>query len=229
MHSQQINSFSEFVDKIEVLSLLGEFSLFRGQDRKGNLLPSIARENPAIDTKSTELKMLEQLSLLAATFLLLPHDTVLDKLVTAQHFGMKTRLLDWTSNPLVALWFACSEKADGDVYIYALDTEDLLFENLYKSDPFSHASTKVFQPRMNNPRIIAQDGWFTLHQFSQENQGWISLEQNKEISNKLMEFVIPEPTRKEMLNALNRHGTSVRTLFPDLAGVCQYINWKHQR
>lgn len=45
-----------------------------------------------------------------------------DILAKLQHFGFPTRLLDVSSNPLVALYFACSDKNemenDGAVYIF---------------------------------------------------------------------------------------------------------------
>lgn len=45
-----------------------------------------------------------------------------DQLVKMQHYGLPTRLLDTTLNPLVALFFACFEKTqidkDGCVYLF---------------------------------------------------------------------------------------------------------------
>ncbi|GAA80474.1 hypothetical protein P20495_2989 [Pseudoalteromonas sp. BSi20495] len=33
---------------------------------------------------------------------------------------------------------------------------------------------------------------------------------------------------KTMLKALDRHGVNSHTLFPDLEGLCKYLNWKHE-
>ena len=44
-----------------------------------------------------------------------------DWLEIAQHFGVPTRLLDFTENPLVALFFACSGKSKTDACVWVLD------------------------------------------------------------------------------------------------------------
>jgi len=52
--------------------------------------------------------------------------STLSRLAKMQHYGYRTRLLDLTSNPLVALWFACRKDMDEDAYFYILKTKEVL-------------------------------------------------------------------------------------------------------
>jgi len=47
----------------------------------------------------------------------------------ARHFGMPTRLLDWSTNPLSALFFACEGEATEDGYIYAMEAKKIIPDN----------------------------------------------------------------------------------------------------
>jgi hypothetical protein len=46
----------------------------------------------------------------------------------AQHFGMPTRLLDWSTNPLAALYFACEGEDEEDGFVYAMDAKQIIPE-----------------------------------------------------------------------------------------------------
>lgn len=225
MRTITVTTFAEFVGEVESLSEDSELMLFRGQAKKGNLLPSVARDDPSYDSTEDEKVMLKELRRMGNS--ILPRTDLDDweLLVVAQHFGMKTRLLDWTSNPLAALFFACNDWQKGTVYVYALDAMQFLSEP--KKGPFETGKTQVIRPNLNNPRIIAQHGWFTAHKFSQKTNKFVPLEKNSEIKKAVLEIKVPENSRATLLKSLERHGVSSQTLFPDLEGLCKYLNWKH--
>jgi len=224
---------TDIVDSLEkYLSILpattNDVILCRGQSAKKKLLPSIARENPKRDTTDQEKIMLSELRRRGAMLI----DRGLDDwelMILAQHFGMKTRLLDWTSNPLAALWFACinlDTKSSSYVYLLKPDKADFL-DKVKHTSPFSASRTLVLKPTLNNPRIVAQNGWFTAHIFSKTPKKWVALNLNNLMHKKITQLEIPGNKKHVLLSKLDTFGMNSSSLFPGIEGVCRHINWIH--
>lgn len=158
---------------------------YRGQScASWELIPSAFRE-PLLDEHSllskASLKLWNEVS---------PLKSYLEKMLFFQHYGLCTRLLDVTFNPLVALYMACCDEnqktCDGVVFCgYGLERRDnkiaeltakYVFENeLQQMIVGFHHFTKQHNvnidsftqplfilPPINNPRIEAQNGAFVM-------------------------------------------------------------------
>jgi len=62
----------------------------------------------------------------------------------------------------------------------------------------------------------------------QKNNRFVPLEKNLSAKDDLWEIVIPNKEKAEILRGLDRLGINSMTLYPDLSGLCAYLNWKHQ-
>lgn len=131
-----VNSVAEYVAELAQLDRQeGTETFYRGHaDKDWKLIPSIlrTRKGPRVeDQLFREMVAHEPQSFSECR-------SALDHLVQMQHYGLPTRLLDVTMNPLVALYFACEEAtphpADGAVYHLAVPGQKLRH---YDSDTVS--------------------------------------------------------------------------------------------
>jgi hypothetical protein len=205
--------------------------LFRGHRQAEWLLePKISRLRLRRSMRSVdaERQMLEEFKRRAIPHLGPEARSNWDWLALAQHHGLPTRLLDWTTNPLVALWFAVErppeQNADGAVWMFVGERADYADEHT-SADPFALTRTLIFRPRHLTSRIIAQSGWFTVHRFVPSRPGFIPLERNARQKHRLTRFIVPLKYFYVLREDLARCGISAASLFADLEGLCRDLKW----
>ncbi|MDE2981416.1 MAG: FRG domain-containing protein [Gemmatimonadota bacterium] len=138
--------------------------------------------------------------------------TDLDRLVVLQHQGAATGLLDFTLNPLVALWFACNEEPDNDGKVFMLDVDDRDVAengwNLKDEGLFTTERAVYYEPaRSLGTRVVAQQSLFVICNPPPIPEG------------RLRSVVVPKEAKTPMTDYLARVGFSERVLFGDVTGL----------
>jgi hypothetical protein len=207
--------------------------VFRGQVNDFPLMPKLCRLKAKENTLETEQKILHEFKR-SNPLLIQPHGALddWDYLTLGQHFGLPTRLLDWSNNALTALWFAVSSNVEscrqvelsGIVWMLLVEEDDFV-SDFSSKHPFDVPETKIFRPRLIKQRINNQSGIFSIHS-SNDILNKQLLNDNSRYDYKMVKMKIPPKRIPDLREDLNTLGVNAFSIFPELEGLCTYLQWR---
>jgi hypothetical protein len=213
-----------------------------------NILPFAGRQN-------VEFSIIEEFKRRAPSFESnLPKlEDHLSWLFLMQHHGSPTRLLDWSESVLVALYFAVTKNLKDDGELWALYPQKLNELSGFSGSPTRNNSILSFlaqepmhttpsnlalalkidvpkyplaiRAQMSFPRIINQQGTFTIHPKPKEG---CTLPEILKEKKHLARYIIPAKFKDTLKKQLTALGITHVTLFQNLDSLSETIIEEHK-
>lgn len=139
--------------------------------------------------------------------------TDIEWLCLMQHHGCPTRLLDFTTNPLIAIFFA-AQPPDDIAGQLIMATYTKTYEPSKSKSVFDQKSNFAYHPPHITERIIGQSGCFVFCGTP-----------NKPLDSRQCDFIeIPADKKWRTRDELKTMGITYSSLFPGIDGICKDLN-----
>jgi hypothetical protein len=136
----------------------------------------------------------------------------LEWLMLCQHYSVPTRLLDWTNEILIALFFSCynENEINSDGALFICDQNDYPLYSNFNEQIMNLQNLAFIDTNVTNPRMRTQAGCFMIWGHSQldtigskESYDLWQFHEKKMNSHLLKKIRIPNESKKQILNDLN--------------------------
>lgn len=214
-HSGKVVVVTNVSEYLDAYRKHGYPEFYRGQAQDWPLVPSIARVQYKgwESLLSLESVLLRKLRQYGHPYFKSHAPSQHDWILHAQHFGLPTRLLDFTRNPLKALYFAVEDVSsveDGVVW-----SVDGIENNTY--DELDPHVVEFFAPIHINERITAQESVFAHFPLGESTE--VPSMFSGSFLNPFPKAVIPASSKKAIKAELHILGISKMSIYPGIDGV----------
>lgn len=242
MYEKTVRNLQEYMELVESFS--ADFCLSRGQSKDYHLLPGALRcddDGKRLYSKVTVNCFMKDFKMDALMYMDNPGVVITDYdyMVLAQHYGVPTRLLDFTYSHMVSLMFAVEkafsydEDDEENSVVWFLNPNELNGKSLSRKELINIADCSnaevedkslpvAVSANKNNQRIAAQNGSFVFFQ-----QDAMALELYPQIEKCLKKIIIPHKDSKNILKSLYLLGMRFSNIYPELASVSKDIILKY--
>jgi hypothetical protein len=224
-----VKSVQEFMEKVWSEPRKPDMAkrIFRGQADEWDLLPRLFRagQKPQ-EFEAIEDKLLAEFKARSPYLLPSTPSDKLDWLSLAQHHGLPTRLLDWSSNPLIALFFAVESPGAPKPTVWFYDaTQKQLDHGKNLENVRGLEVTTILEPVRHSQRVAAQAGWHTVHHAVGEDKNTSVRPMNRTDgdSGRLVLVSVHPNNAGDVRRELKDMGIHSATVYADLSSLCKEI------